>query len=232
MHLTLGNGVLWHGDAIQLMSSIPDESVDCIMTDPPYRTISGGKKPAKGFGWHVSVLKENNGRIFKYNDVAIPDYMRHFARLIKPGGHVYVMTNSLNLRAMLNVAAECGLSFHNLLGWEKNTATANRWYMKNVELCLMFYKKPAHPINNAGSKQFFRFNNPRNKIHPTEKPVELFQYWIENSTLEGDLVLDPFVGVGASVIAAERAGCRWIGIEIDPEYYYPACGRVWKELQG
>jgi len=231
--MLIGNGALWHGDAIRLMQSIPDGVVDCIATDPPYPTISGGKKPTEGFGWHVSVVKENDGKIFKFNDAPIMDYMREFARIIKPGGHIYIMVNNLNLRKMLNAADDYGLHLHNLLGWQKNNMVANRWYMKHVEPCLLFYKKPASPINNAASGQLLvAMDNPRNKLHPTEKPIELMEYWIVNSTQPGDLVLDPFVGAGATAVAAQRTGRRWIGIEIDPTYYYPTVGRLWKECQG
>lgn len=225
----MGNGALYHGDAIQLMRSLPNDCIDMVVTDPPYPTISGGKNSALGYGYRASVLKENDGKIFKHNDVPIIDYMREFARLLKPASHCYVMINNLNLRELLNVGDEVGLSMHNLLVWDKRTATANRWYMKNLEYTVFFYKKPAKTINNCGSKQLFNFLNPRDKSHPTEKPVELMQHYIENSSNPGELILDPFAGHGASLVAAQRTGRRWMGMEIDPVYYYPAVGRLWQE---
>lgn len=109
----------------------------------------------------------------------------------------------------------------------KNTCTANRWYMKEMELVCFFYKKPAKKINNAGSKQIFEFDNPKNKRHPTEKPVELIAHYIENSTQPDEIVLDPFAGSGSSAIAAQLTGRRWISFESDDTHFYPAMCRIW-----
>ncbi len=224
----IGNGSIWLGDCLELMKQIPDGSVDCVVTDPPYKVISGGTAHGDklGFGWEQSVLKGNNGKIFKHNNVSITAFMTEFYRILKDGTHCYVMINNKNLRELLNVADKIGFGFHNLLDWKKNNATANRWYMKDKELCLLFYKKPAKRINDCGSKSSFPFDNPRNKAHPTEKPVELMQYYIENSSQPGDLILDPFSGSGATAVAAERSGRRWIAIEKDPEYYIKSVGRL------
>lgn len=217
---------LYKGDAIDALKCMADNSIDLIVTDPPYRTISGGKKPAEGFGWHVSVVKENDGKIFKHNDVNTKEYLTEFYRVLKPGKDCYVMTNNLNLREMLNIADEVGFKFHNLLLWVKNTATANRWYMKNVEYTLYLYKPPARMINNRGSKQTHFADNPRNKLHPTQKPLSLFKEYIENSSDPGDLVLDPFMGCGTAAVVCDATGRNFIGYELDEEYYRIAQQRV------
>lgn len=226
--MIIGNGQFIHGDAIDYMRRMPDGWIDMIFTDPPYRTISGGRDSALGYGFRTSILSKNDGKIFKHNDVSITDYMTHFYRLLKEGGHCYVMTNNLNLRELLNVAEAVGFGFHNLLAWRKNTCTANRWYMKELELVCLFYKRPANRINFAGSKQIFEFDNPRNKRHPTEKPVELMQHYIENSTQLGEIVFDPFAGSGSTAIAAQSSGRRWITNEIDPTFYYASVARLWE----
>ena len=228
---SVGNGSLWLGDCLELMRSIPDGSVDCIVSDPPYRTISGGTESDHAKGWNSSVLHANNGKIFKHNDVKLSEYLPILFRILKPGSHCYLMTNNLNLRELLNVAENVGFGFHNLLIWLKNNATANRWYMKNTEYTVFLYKKPANRINNAGSKQVFQFDNPRNKLHPTEKPIELMRHYIENSSQSGELILDPFSGSGTTAVAAQAADRRWLCIEKDPAYYYASCGRVWKACQ-
>lgn len=222
----LGNGQLIQGDAIQLMRSLPAECVDMVFTDPPYRVISGGTESKHAQGWKTSVLSKNDGRIFTHNNCSPSDYMPEMFRVLKPGTHCYVMTNNLNLRDLLNVAAETGFRFHNLLVWRKNTCTANRWYMKEMELVCMFYKPPARVINNPSSKQIFEHDNPRDKRHPTEKPVALVQHYIENSSAPGDLVLDPFAGSGSSALAAQITGRRWLSFELDHAFYYGAIGRI------
>ena len=103
--------------------------------------------------------------------------------------------------------------------------------MKFAEYTLFLRKGPARTINNPGSSNIYSARNPRDKAHPTEKPVELMEHYILNSTEPGETVFDPFAGSGSTLVAAARNGRKWIGCEIDPEYYYPAVGRLWKECQ-
>ena len=216
-------------DALDLMRSMQPGSVDCIITDPPYPTISGGINRAEGYGLAQSVIGSNDGKIFKHNDTPASEYMPELYRVLRDGGHCYVMTNVLNLRDMLNVADSVGFGLHNVLIWQKNTGTPNRWYMKFAEYTLFLRKGPARTINNPGSSNIYPAVNPRNKAHPTEKPVELMEHYILNSTEPGETVFDPFAGSGSTLVAAARNGRKWIGCEIDPAYYYPAVGRLWKE---
>lgn len=225
--MQFASGILYNCDALALLAMLPDASIDCVVTDPPYRTIAGGNAPNERNGFPSSVLSRNDGKIFDHNTVRPGDYMPLLFRVLKPATHAYVMTNILNLTATIEAARAAGFHFSNLLIWEKNNANANRWYMKNTELTVFLHKKPAVSINNCGSKQIFKFDNPRNKRHPTEKPVELMRHYIENSTQPGQVVLDPFAGAGAAPLAAVLTGRRWIGIEIDPAWYLTACGRLW-----
>lgn len=226
--MIVGNGHFYNTDALTLMQQLPADCVDCVVTDPPYRTISGGKNSPLGYGYRNSVLKENDGKIFKHNDINPSDYLPLIYRVLKPGSQCYVMTNVLNLRNMLNVAESVGFGFHNLLVWQKNTGTANRWYMKFAEYTLFLRKGPAKTINTPGSSNIYPARNPRDKAHPTEKPVELMEHYILNSTQPGEIVLDPFAGSGSTLVAAQQTGRRWIGCEIDPLYYYPAYARIAK----
>ena len=219
-------------DAIRFMQDMPSDSIDLIVTDPPYRTISGGKNRADGYGLSTSVLSENDGKIFQHNDLTPSDYLPQMYRVLRDGGHCYVMTNVLNLRDMLSVAHSVGFGLHNLLVWHKNTGTPNRWYMKFAEYTLFLRKGPARSINQPGSSNVFSARNPRDKAHPTEKPLELMEHYISNSSQPGDTVFDPFAGSGCTLVAAQRLGRQWIGCEIDPVYYYPVYGRLWKECNG
>lgn len=224
--VTIGRGRFFEGDCFDVMRDLPDSSVDLIATDPPYRTISGGTGSTVAQQWSQSILRNNDGKIFQHNDVKIGAYMREFFRLLKPGSHCYVMINNLNLRELLNEAEAAGFGFHNMLVWVKNNCTPNRWYMKNLEYTCFFYKKPAKRIVNASSKQTFFADNIRNKLHPTEKPVALFEHYIENSTNPDAIVLDPFAGSGAMPLAAQQTGRRWIAIEKDAAFATVAAQRI------
>ena len=209
--------VCYQGDCLDVMKSIPDKSIDMILVDPPYKVISGGNKSELA-GWHGSVLEKNDGRIFKHNNIKFSDYLPELFRLLKDGSHCYVMVNFINLNELLDESKKAGFEQHNLLVWEKNNKVLSRWYMKNAEYILFLYKKPAKKINNIGTPTILKANNPRNKIHPTEKPVELLEIMINNSSKENDIILDCFAGSGSLGMACKNTNRNFILIEKDEKY--------------
>ena len=211
---------IYNQDCLEGLKQIEDESIDLCVTDPPYKVISGGNKDRGTNGFPKSVLNRNDGKIFDFNDIDFKDWIPEVYRVLKKDTHFYCMTNVINLKDVIETAEKVGFKLHNILVWEKNTANPNRWYMKNCEFTLFFYKGQAKTINNPGSKQVHQFNNiVGNKCHPTEKPVELMQFYIENSSKEGDLVLDPFMGGGATAVACKNSKRNFIGFEIDEKFY-------------
>ena len=219
---------LYQGDCLELMKNIPDGSVDLIVTDPPYRCISGGRAGKRN--QPTGILMKNDGKLFDHNDVKASEFFPELYRVLKDGTHCYVMVNLLNLQEFMNAAYQAGFKIHNLLIWKKNNVTPNRWYMKNCEFTLFLYKGKAKYINDCGSKQCHEFNNiVGRKLHPTEKPVALMEYYILNSSAENDTVLDPFMGAGSTGIAAIHTGRKFIGMELDEKYYKIAAERIEKE---
>lgn len=220
---------LYQGDCLELMKNIPDGSVDLIVTDPPYRCISGGRAGKRN--QPTGILMKNDGKLFDHNDVKASEFFPELYRVLKDGTHCYVMVNLLNLQEFMNEARKAGFKIHNLLIWKKNNVTPNRWYMKNCEFTLFLYKGKSKPINICGSKQCHEFSNILGrKQHPTEKPVELMEYYILNSSAENDTVLDPFMGAGSTGIAAVHTGRHFIGMELDEKYYEIASQRIEKEV--
>ena len=117
-------------------------------------------------------------------------------RVMKDSTHIYIMTNTLNLTNYLNIINDVGFKLHNLLVWNKNNTTPNRWYMKNCEYVIFGRKGAAKAINNPSSQTVHSFDNIiGNKNHPTQKPVDLMKILVENSSNIGETVLDQFVGV-------------------------------------
>jgi site-specific DNA-methyltransferase (adenine-specific) len=98
--------------------------------------------------------------------------------------------------------------------------------MKNAEFIIMLRKGKANYINNQESKQCMQFSNVKNKIHPTEKPILLFENLIKNSTLENQIVLDPFMGSGTTGVACKNLNRNFIGIEMDENYFEIAKARI------
>ena len=216
---------LHHGDSLALMKNIPDGSVDLIVTDPPYRCISGGRAGKKN--QPTGILMKNDGKLFDHNNVKASEFFPELYRVLKDNAQCYVMVNLLNLQEFMTEATKAGFKIHNLLIWKKNNATPNKWYMKNCEFTLFLYKGKAKYINDCGSKQCHEFDNIHGrKTHPTEKPVELMEYYILNSSAENDTVLDPFMGSGSTGVACMRTGRNFIGMELDERYFSVADARM------
>lgn len=211
---------IYNLDAIEEMKSLPSEIFDLVITDPPYKTISGGDSNGKNSVRPKGMLSGNR-KLFKYQNIKIKDWMAELYRVLKFETHCYIFTNSLNLLEMLNESKNAGFKLHNLLVWEKNNCTPSQYYMKNCEYVLFLRKGKAKWINNIGdSKTVHKFNNIiGNKTHPCEKPVELLKFYIENSSKEKDIVFDPFAGTGATLIAAKELNRRYFGYELEKKYF-------------
>lgn len=167
------------------------------------------------------------GKLFKYNDIDFKDWLPDIYRALKPGTHCYIMINPRNLKDLQQAAEDVGFQFQNLLIWDKGNATPNKYYMNACELILMLRKGRARNINNMGTKNVLRVPNiVRVKKHPTEKPVDLMKVLIENSSNEGDTVLEPFMGAGSTGVACKELNRDFIGIEIDERYFKIAEERI------
>ena len=217
-------------NAIEFMKTIGNESIDLIVTDPPYKVTPKGC--AGNSGGMMTTKETMKGKIFKHNDIKPIDYIPEFYRLLKDGSHCYIMTNHVNLQEMLNVATECGFHFIKSLVWNKGNKIMGRFYMSQFEYILFFRKGKGKKINKCGTADILNVPNKKTKdengknLHDTEKPVELMKILVENSSQVGELVLDPFVGVGATAIACKELDRQYIGVELDEHYYNIAVNRI------
>lgn len=99
--------------------------------------------------------------------------------------------------------------------------------MNSYELVLMLRKGKARKINHMGTKNILKIPNIKgNKLHPTEKPVELMKILIENSSNENAIILDPFFGSGSTAVACIESNRKFVGCEIDKKYYEIAKNRI------
>lgn len=165
-------------------------------------------------------------------------YASEFYRILKNGSHCYVMTNHINLIKMLNSFTDLrtedekkngikqyGFHFIKSLIWNKGNKIMGQFYMSQFEYILFFRKGKGIKINNCGTSDILSIPNIKRKdangknLHDTEKPVELMKILIENSSLENQIVLDPFMGIGSTGIACLQENRKFIGIEIDEKYF-------------
>ena len=209
---------LLFGDCLERMKEIPDGSVDLIVSDVPYKLTGGGKGDGVNSKRPKGILADNTQlmQVPKFED-----WLPEIYRVMKDGSHIYLMCNFKNLNDLMNKTEAVGFKHVNLLVWEKNNCTPSQFYMKNCEYTLLLRKGKSKYINNIGdSKTVHKFNNLiGNKIHPTEKPVELMKFYVENSSNVGDLVLDMFMGSGSTGVACLNTDRKFIGIEVEEKYF-------------
>jgi DNA modification methylase len=227
---TIGDATLYLGDCRDVFISPDLEGIeaDLLVSDPPYRLTSGGKSKHKTSMRGGSFDPENynnDGEIVTCN-ISWDDVMIACALCLKADADAYVFANDKNLSKAFNASAEAGFSTHNVLIWDKVTPVPNRWYMKNVEFILYLWKGKAKTINDPSAKQLIRVPHKDETSHPTEKPVSLLEHYIRNSSQPGETVIDPFAGTGSTGVAALRAGRKFIGVEIEPEWFDVSCKRL------
>lgn len=220
---------IYNMDCIEYMATLPDGSVDLIVTDPPYKVTSKGNAGTMG-GMMKSTYMD--GKIFKHNNIKPQEYIPEFYRLLKDGSHCYIMTNHVNLQEILNVATNSGFRFVKSLVWNKGNKISGTYYMSQFEYVLFFRKGKGKKINKCGTSDILNVPNKKTKgedgknIHDTEKPIELMKILIENSSQENEIIFDPFIGVGTTAIACKELNRQYVGCEIDKHYFNIAQERI------
>lgn len=222
---------LHKGDSLDVMKDIPDESIDLIVTDPPYKITARGNGGNSGGMFQKKEV--NNGKVFKNNDIDISDWINEVYRVLKPQSHCYIMTNNKNIFHYLDVINnKSDFNYIKNLIWVKDNKIMGQTYMSQFEYIIMLRKGSHKRINNCGTSDIINIPNKKLKgidgktIHDTEKPVDLMKILIENSTDENQIILDPFMGIGSTGVACLNTNRNFIGIELDNTYFDIAKDRI------
>ena len=223
--MNIEGGKIFNEDVLEVLNRMIEKGVevDLIVTDPPYKVTSRGCAGNSGGMLQKDINKKGN--VFKNNDMPIEVWGEKLFKVLKEKGHCYIMTNNKNLKNYLNVLTNIGFHFIKCLVWNKGNKIMGQYYMTQFEYVLFLRKGKAVRINNCGTSDILEVPNKKTKneegknIHDTEKPVELMKILIENSSKEGDVVLEPFMGVGSTCIACKETNRKFIGVEIDEEYF-------------
>lgn len=221
---------IYNGDAYELIKQIPDNSIDLVVTDPPYliENTNGGKNSSLGKSISNMNSQLSNGELTKSINVGILD---EFLRVMKKP-NIYIWCNHKQIPMYLNYFIEKGCKF-DIIIWQKPNATPlfSNKYMTDKEYCLYFrnggYCNPKtyeeaktvyqEPLN-VGDKKLYN--------HPTIKPYNIIKTLVNNSSKPDDVILDPFLGSGTTAVAAKELGRKYIGFEIDKGFYKIAKDRI------
>lgn len=224
--MSINNTRLIKGNCMDILKNIRDKSIDLVVTDPPYKLVQGGctNKAVRLKG----ATDLQSGSVFTNNSIKFSEWLPEVYRVLKENTHCYIMSNDRNLKELLVESEKVGFKLLNILVWKKTKHSPNRYYLKNAEFIVFLRKGKAININNMGSFQCVEFENVKEKTHPSDKPINMLRSFIENSSKENDLVLDPFMGAGscgiATLIAKEKR--KFIGIELDENFYNVAVNKI------
>lgn len=211
------------GDCLEQMRQLESNSVDAVVTDPPYS--SGTRREgAKGIrksmnrgvedaAWFGCDSLTTNGFIWLMRTCAV-----EWQRLLRPGGHVLAFIDWRMMPALAGAIESADLRHAGLLVWDKTYFGMGSCFRNQHELILHFTKGVGSPPRRRDLGNVLSFKPVRNGYHPTEKPVDLMRALVSVIAGPGQTVLDPFCGSGATLKAAAIEGCNAIGIERDPAY--------------
>lgn len=214
---------LMQGDCLKLMGELPDESIDLVLTDPPYNISQKN---------NFSTMKSANRQGINFGDWDTNfdqiSYLRCLAPKIRKGGHIIIFNAIENFSVIIDTLENNNFVFKDVIVWTKNNPmprNRDRRLVCSTELAVLLTKKGAKWTFNRTNPKYNRnvFEAPvvsgKQRKHPTQKPVSLLKDLIEIFTTKGDTVLDPFMGSGSTGIACIETGRNFIGIEKDNTYF-------------
>jgi site-specific DNA-methyltransferase (adenine-specific) len=209
---------IFNSDSLEGLMGIDDETVDLVLLDPPYFDYKTSHRKDKEDKLSQSLVQQSQEEQI--------ETIRQAIRVLKQDRAFYIFTNWSNIYWM---QAPLTTFLRNMIIWDKGNWTAGDLkgsFGNQYEVILLGCKGKWEYTGKRESDIWFIPRVGTNRIHSTEKPVDLYKKIIENSTRPGELVLDAYVGSGASMIASLELGRNFIGWEIDPEYYKRVTERV------
>ena len=205
------------GDCLEVMKSIPDNSIDCVITDPPYSGLNSKSKGTGRFSQENTHIEFDDMSERAFLKFVTPIFKTIYKKL-KVGGHFYCFTDWKQLRNMMDCIELCSYKVVNVICWDKKHFGTGAGYRSQAEYILVFSKSLPSSFNLKNVGNVLSVKKVYKKEHPHQKPTELLDILIRNSSKENDLILDPFAGSGSTCVAAQNLHRRFIGIELEEKY--------------
>ena len=217
-------------DCYEMIKNIPDKSIDLVYIDIPYLFDAGGKEEKKS-----ELAKRIKNQCYNElnNIINGIDYkiFDEFIRILK-NINCFVWCSKKQIYEILKWFNENTDCTYQILTWNKTNPTpmCNGNWLPDIEYCLYFNR--GTKLNNGYELKSKWYISPKNKSdkdlynHPTIKPLDLVKRHILHTTQPNDIVLDCFCGSGTTCVACKETGRRYIGMEINKEYYEIAKKRL------
>lgn len=231
---------LMKGDCIDRMQSIPDESIDLLLTDPPYNLGLFMKHR----GTNMGKLRENHFAVADWDQISIEEWLSKMdaffgevSRIMKKRGAAIIFMSLIKAQSIIEIAIRHGFYYKTTGIWHKTNPiprNMNLQFVNSTEAWLYFtYGATTGTFNNEGRVEHdfvetsvVPLSEKKLGKHPTQKPLRLMRHFIRLLTNENDIVLDPFMGSGSSGVAALQLNRKFVGIELSPNYFSLAKQRI------
>ena len=219
----IGNQRLILGDCLEVVRHLG--KIDAVVTDPPYS--SGGFNEAGKSQGSIGTTTKN--RRIQGDTLSTRGYEALVRRTLRAADAqaAYVFTDWRMWPVTTEAVELAGYRVRGMLVWNKMwPAMGARWKMQHELIC---WGARVTSEMGPGHGNVLSFPRSGNESHPTEKPIALMEHLVGN--IEGETILDPFMGSGTTLVACQRMGRQGTGVELDEEYWRIACERVHKAWQ-
>lgn len=220
-------------DSREIIKRIPDNSIDFILTDPPYNIgkHSTGNIPLPG-----RTAMNNDVAEWDLEDFNPEEWAGEFIRILKPTGNIFIFT-SYNQIGRWHSCLDHRFDTTNFMIWHKTNPAPKIYKAGFLNSCEMIFTcwNKGHTWNFISQTEMHNFiespicmrperlSNPK---HPTQKPISILKKMISIASNEDDIIFDPFMGVGSTGVAALKLNRRFIGIELNQTYFTAAKQRI------
>jgi DNA modification methylase len=236
---------LYHGDCLELLDKIEDNSIDCIITDPPYNiSVENNARDRSKLNSPIMRRDKAVNYDFGYWDNMEREEFLNFTRdwffkccnKLKNGGTIISFFNKEDISFLTVLGNQIDVRNRTTFVWHKSNPVPSFRKVNYISSCEFAY------IGSKGDKSWtFNFGyqkdmhnffeTPNSSVygeteHPTEKPLSLMEHFVKIHTNKDDIILDPFMGSGTTGVAAVKNGRNFIGIEKDDEYFKIASKRI------
>ena len=201
---------VFNEDCFEGTKRLQDKSIDMLLTDIPFgMEFQSGRRKEK----HIKIANDDNIDWF-------PDWIKEMDRVCKDDAHLYIFCSHHNVDVFKQEIQKYR-KVKNILIWEKNNHGSGDLlgdYAPKYEM-ILFCSNGNKKLNGGRDSNIIKANKTGNNLHPTEKPVDLMEYFIHKSSEENEIILDTFAGSGATLIGAKNTRRNFIGWEIEETHY-------------
>jgi DNA modification methylase len=228
------------GDCVQVMAKLPSDSVDLMITDPPYNL----GEFMHGRNTNLVKMRDNHFAYSGWDDLPydewhthMNDFFRESNRILKKKGSMLMFMSLIKVESLIELAQKHNFYYKTVGVWHKTNPmprNMNLHFINSTECWLYFVNEGATGTFNNNGKIIHDYietsvtpaSEKRHGKHPTQKPLKLINHFIKTLSNEGDTVIDPFMGSGSTAVGCELLGRNFIGIDLEEKYYSLAKKRV------